>query len=163
MNSQFYSGVKPTLRPELILPEVTIIMPVYKESLDTVISPTVKSLNEAITTYERQGGSARILVCEDGMQCISLELQEARRDFYDRQGIAWVARPPHSADFERKGRFKKASNMNFAMELSLRVEELMAETEGTDGSIEEVSYKQAFQKTVEQSEGRAWAEGDIRM
>jgi hypothetical protein len=163
MNSQFYSGIRPTPRPELALPEVTVIMPVYKESLETVIAPTVKSLNEAITTYERQGGSARILVCEDGMQCISSELQGSRRDFYDRQSMAWVARPPQSADFERKGRFKKASNMNFAMELSLRVEELMTEAGTTDERTEEVSYRQAFDKAVEQSQGRAWAEGDIRM
>jgi hypothetical protein len=164
INSRFYSGKRPEPRPNIILPEFTVVMPVYKESLEAVIMPTVDSLNQAILSYERQGGCARILICEDGMQCISPDLQAARKDYYERQSIAWIARPPHSDDYTRKGRFKKASNMNFACELSLRVEELMEsrrdESDDTSGGIE---YEEALDMAIKESEGKAWAAGNIRM
>lgn len=38
------------------------------EPLTTVIMPTIESLEAAIRTYEWQGGSATIIVCDDGMQ-----------------------------------------------------------------------------------------------
>lgn len=98
------------------------------------------------------------------MQCISPDLQAARKDYYERQSIAWIARPPHSDDYTRKGRFKKASNMNFACELSLRVEELMEgrrdESDDTSGGIE---YEEALDMAIKESEGKAWAAGNIRM
>jgi hypothetical protein len=164
MNSQFYSGKRPEPRPNIVLPDFTIVMPVYKESLEAVIMPTVDSLNQAILTYERQGGSARILICEDGMQCISPELQSARKDYYERQSIAWIARPPHSDAYIRKGRFKKASNMNFACELSLRVEELMAgRQDESDGARDGIEYEEALDMAMKESEGKAWAAGNVRL
>ena len=40
--------------------------------------------------------------------------------------IGWVARPKHGDDgFIRKGKFKKASNMNFALNISQKVEALL--------------------------------------
>lgn len=41
-------------------------MPVYKEGLCGVIEPTVRSIKQAITTYELQGGSANLFVNDDG-------------------------------------------------------------------------------------------------
>ncbi len=70
-------------------------MPVYKEGLDAVLKPTVISLKAAISTYEMQGGTANIFVNEDGMQLISEEEAQKRRDFYDEHNIGWVARPGH--------------------------------------------------------------------
>lgn len=90
--------------------------------------------------------------------------------------LAYVSRPPHGKDgFERKGRFKKAGNLNFCNTLSLRVEDLMDEMraevmEEEEKVIENWSdldekrlYDLALEKAVEESEGRAWAAGNIRM
>ena len=44
------------------------MMPVYMEPLSSVIIPTVESLEAAIRTYEWQGGTAAIFICDDGLQ-----------------------------------------------------------------------------------------------
>jgi hypothetical protein len=49
LNSKYYSGEKPTIQPA-VLPTFSVILPVYKESLATVIEPTVASLKQAIKT-----------------------------------------------------------------------------------------------------------------
>jgi hypothetical protein len=46
-------------------------------------------------TYERQGGTASILVCEDGMQIWDEETANIRKAYYDSRAIGWVARPKH--------------------------------------------------------------------
>jgi hypothetical protein len=50
LNSKYYSGKKPTIQPA-VLPTFTVIIPVYKESLDTVIKPTVASIKQAMKTW----------------------------------------------------------------------------------------------------------------
>lgn len=71
-NSRYYSGKAPRkLNRDTFgkpLPHVTVQMPVYKEGLHTVIEPTVRSLKQAISTYELQGGSANIFVNDDGSE-----------------------------------------------------------------------------------------------
>jgi cellulose synthase/poly-beta-1,6-N-acetylglucosamine synthase-like glycosyltransferase len=126
-NSKYYSAVRPVPNPELDqrLPHITIQMPVYKEGLEGVLAPSVESLKKAMKTYARQGGTSTIFVNDDGLQLLSPDQRAARMAFYSNHGIGWVARPPHSADadgFKRAGRFKKASNMNYAMSLSLKLE-----------------------------------------
>ncbi|WWD07950.1 hypothetical protein V865_006058 [Kwoniella europaea PYCC6329] len=173
-NSSFYSGKAPT-RMTGRLPHITIQMPVYKEGLEGVIIPTVESLKKAITTYERQGGSVNIFVFDDGMQLWDEEEQEIRKAYYDRNNIGWTARPKHGKDgFIRKGRFKKASNMNFGNNLSLRVEEIMDELrpaadeqsdpnwQWTDEDEREI-YDEALATALEESQGIAWAAGNIRI
>ncbi|TYJ52433.1 hypothetical protein B9479_006974 [Cryptococcus floricola] len=174
-NSAFYSGKSPS-RMSGRLPHITIQMPVYKEGLEGVIIPTVESLKKAITTYERQGGSVNIFVFDDGMQLWEEEEQEIRKAYYDRNNIGWTARPKHGKDgFIRKGRFKKASNMNFGIRLSLRVEEIMDELRPlseeksddpewgwTDDDEREI-YGEALSKALEESDGIAWAAGNIRV
>lgn len=63
-NSRYYSGKKPNLRRAYAEgfepPHVTIQMPVYKEGLEGVIMPTVKSLKMAISHYESHGGKMKI-------------------------------------------------------------------------------------------------------
>jgi cellulose synthase/poly-beta-1,6-N-acetylglucosamine synthase-like glycosyltransferase len=56
---------------------------------------------------------ANVLVCDDGMELIEDEEQVERRDFYDSnsQYLKWVARPAGG----RRGCFKKAGNINFAL------------------------------------------------
>jgi hypothetical protein len=73
-------------------------------------------------TYARQGGTSAIFVHDDGMQLISEEDRTKRVNFYADHNIGWVARPPHSNEadgFKRAGRFKKASNMNYGLRVSM--------------------------------------------
>lgn len=61
-NSRYYSGKRPSLRQAYAQgfepPHVTIQMPVYKEGLEGVIMPTVRSLKMAISHYESHGGKS---------------------------------------------------------------------------------------------------------
>ncbi|KAJ4352796.1 hypothetical protein N0V95_003958 [Ascochyta clinopodiicola] len=175
-NTKYYSGKAPrrlqrdTFGP---LPHVTVQMPVYKEGLRAVIEPTVRSIKQAISTYELQGGTANIFINDDGMQLISEEEARARQEYYDENQIGWVARPKHNpkpADgekmFIRRGKFKKASNMNYAMRLSVQVEEILAAYPRHDQWTqhdENNAYKSAMQRLLAEREGEAWSEGNIRM
>lgn len=174
-NSKYYSGRSPRrLRGFETLPHVTIQMPVYKEGLAAVIRPTVQSLKQAISTYEMQGGTANIFINDDGMQLLEPELAQARRDFYEENKIGWVARPAHNPDgkkkdlpvFERRGKFKKASNMNYALHVSNRVEDklkLVQRPPGWNMYDEAAAYEKALKEVIEEDEGRTWADGNIRI
>ena len=63
---------------------------------------------------------------------MSTKDRNARIAFYANHGIGWVARPKHddsSPDgFKRAGRFKKASNLNYGLALSLKMEKHLANT-----------------------------------
>lgn len=77
--------------------------------------------------------------------------RDARLAFYDANGIGWVARPADGESsangdgttFVRAGRFKKASNMNYALALSRKTErhlkEMTASGETTIGMSARVS------------------------
>ncbi|KAF2769078.1 hypothetical protein EJ03DRAFT_343541 [Teratosphaeria nubilosa] len=174
-NTKFFSGAKPKrLRRDAgPLPHVAIQMPVYKEGLEAVIVPTIRSLKAAISTYEMQGGTANIFINDDGMQLISEEQARARQDFYDEHNIGWVARPKHnpkpsdgSEPFLRRGKFKKASNMNYAMWVSVRVEDKLAVLERHESwnqELEANAYRDALQEVVEEDQGRTWADGNVRI
>ncbi|KAL7424393.1 hypothetical protein Q5752_000075 [Cryptotrichosporon argae] len=171
--SRYFSGVAPK-RTMGELPLVTVQLPVYKESLEEVLMPTVESLKKAITTYERQGGSVSVLVCDDGLQLLAADEADKRRRYYYDNNLAFVARPGHNVDgFVRKGRFKKAGNMNYAIALSLRVEEVMDDmrpaaiaakpddhfwSDYDEGCL----YDIALQHALDEREGKAWAGGNIR-
>ena len=170
-NSKFYSGVAPHrsgLTSER-LPHVTIQCPVFKESLQSVIMPTVQSLKLAISTYELQGGSANIFVNDDGMQLLSEEAKLLRCEFYEENDIAWVARPKHNPNpengepaFVRGGRFKKASNMNHGLAISVRVEEKLAALAQND-TDDIAAYQDCLQEVLNEDEVQTWAEGNIRI
>ncbi|KAI8953468.1 glycosyl transferase family group 2-domain-containing protein [Xylaria longipes] len=174
-NSKYYSGAPPKRldREHHTLPHVTIQMPVYKEGLKAVIIPTVQSLKQCISTYELQGGSANIFVNDDGMQLISPEEAQARREFYDENNIGWVSRPKHNPNpedgerpFLRRGKFKKASNMNYAMMVSNRVEDKLAQIQRPATWTQEdeyAAYEQCLAEILQEDEGRTWAEGNIRI
>jgi len=173
-NTKFYSGVAPKrLHADLVtLPHITIQCPVYKEGLIGVIEPTVRSIKAAISTYEMQGGTANIFINDDGMQLISEEEARARQDFYDEHNIGWVARPRHDPKgehgdpFLRRGKFKKASNMNYALWVSNRIEDKMNATpKHANWTNEEEAeiYVKALNEVVEEDEGRTWADGNVRL
>ncbi|EZF73045.1 hypothetical protein H105_04976, partial [Trichophyton soudanense CBS 452.61] len=174
-NSRFYSPVRPDLSQAYALgfkpPRITIQLPVYTESLTGVIIPTVTSLKAAISYYESHGGTATIFVNDDGLAYLTEEQREERISFYHDNNIGWVSRPKNNQDgYIRKGRFKKASNMNFALNVSNKVEdkllEMLAETlettEMIDASQEEAYYKLALQEVLG-SDSRIKAAGDIRI
>jgi cellulose synthase/poly-beta-1,6-N-acetylglucosamine synthase-like glycosyltransferase len=181
-NSKFYSAKapKPGRYPDLVLPHITIQMPVYKEGLKGVIIPTVTSVLAAIRHYEKLGGTASLYVNDDGMQLITPELAEARKAFYELNQIGWCSRPPHCTEegenyFLRKGQFKKASNMNYCLDFSIRVEDEYLKRvkdvcqsrsiEVQDLTIEEEDeiYHEARNFIVEGDNGRTWAAGDVRL
>jgi hypothetical protein len=110
INSKFYSAKAPPRILGGTLPHITIQCPVYKEGLSSVIAPTVKSIKQAISTYELQGGSANMFINDDGLQIIDEEERRARIEFYADHSIGWVARPRHGDNFIRKGKFKKVSH-----------------------------------------------------
>src|SRR6266850_304520 len=90
------------------------------------------SIKKAMQTYARQGGTSAIFVHDDGLQLISEQDREERIRFYADHGIGWVARPKHDdseGGFRRRGRFKKASNMNYGLALSLKMEEIIRRLE----------------------------------
>lgn len=174
-NTRFYSGQHPPrLSTTGILPHVTIQCPVYKEGLWAVIDPTIKSIKDAISTYEMQGGSANIFVNDDGMQLISPEEALERRQYYDEHNIGWVARPGHrqpwpsdpSKQYIRTGKFKKASNMNYALSVSNRIEDIMAATDRSDDwdrEKEQYVYWRAQGNILDADKGLTWAGGNVRV
>ncbi|PNH59857.1 hypothetical protein VD0002_g7723 [Verticillium dahliae] len=166
INSKFYSARPPPRLQGNILPHVTIQCPVYKEGLAGVIVPTVKSIKQAMSTYELQGGSANMFVNDDGLQLLSDEERRTRIEFYADNSIGWVARPKHGEDgFIRGGKFKKASNMNYGLMVSCKVEEkLLAINRGPEWSQndEAEAYELALKETLEENP-RAWADGNIRV
>ncbi|KAL4063684.1 glycosyl transferase family group 2-domain-containing protein [Scleroderma yunnanense] len=142
-NSRYYSAIPPEPNKEIdaTLPHITIQMPVYKESLDHVLRPSFESLKKAVQTYARQGGTSSIFVNDDGLRLLPPDEAAARINFYATHNIAWVARPTHSRHpksnpkgFSRAGRFKKASNMNYALDLSLRLERILEQLQSETSS-----------------------------
>ncbi|KAI1206660.1 glycosyl transferase family group 2-domain-containing protein [Annulohypoxylon truncatum] len=166
INSKFYSARPPPRLRTPTLPHVTVQCPVYKEGLAAVIQPTVRSIKQAISTYELQGGSANLFINDDGLQLISEEERRARIDFYADHSIGWVARPRHGENgFLRRGKFKKASNMNFALMISCKVEEkLSLYDRGPEWSQadEALAYERSLKEVLEE-DGRAWADGNVRV
>ncbi|KAJ6542316.1 glycosyl transferase family group 2-domain-containing protein [Mycena vulgaris] len=167
-NSVYYSAVKPPPNPAVdnALPHVTIQCPVYKESLHKTIAPSVLSVKKAMQTYACQGGTSAIFICDDGMQVISEEERKERIAFYTQHNIGWVARPGHNEDgFLRKGKFKKASNLNYGIALSLNLERHLAALEAAGVAendcecLEDNAMRLAVEKMYEESgwRHRPWA------
>jgi hypothetical protein len=94
--------------------------------------------------------------------------------YYKANNVGWCARPPHKKDgFLRKGQFKKASNMNYCLDFSIRVEdELMRmishfEKQNPDVEVtvakENELYSIAMEKIIASDEGRTMAGGNVRL
>ncbi len=116
----------------------------------------------------------------------------ARKTYYELNNIGYCSRPKHTYSkkkwyqrakthkdnpdgYIRKGQFKKASNMNYCLDFSIRVEDellrltevLCAETERTNEEItaeeENELYERALQTCIDQDEGRTIAGGNVRI
>jgi hypothetical protein len=138
------------------------------------------SIKKAMQTYARQGGTSALFVHDDGLQLISDNDREERIKFYENHGIGWVARPKHDnaeGGFKRRGRFKKASNMNYGLALSLKMEVIIRQLQIERGDkpslagsssradddaedIEEQALRMAIEETYEESGRRfqPWAQ-----
>ena len=113
-NSQYFSATKTPLPPEYSdYPMVVVQMPVYKESL-AVIEKTYGYVKKAMDCYIEKGGKAKLFICDDGLQLID---PEDRLRFYTNNNINFIARPAEN----RKGIFKKASNLNYALHVAAKV------------------------------------------
>jgi predicted ATP-dependent Lon-type protease len=107
------------------------------------------------------------------MCAISEEEAQLRRDYYHDNNIGWVARPKHEKGvFERKGKFKKASNMNFALNVANKVEDylqkMMDEETSSSGSeyvddekLDEM-YRSCLDRVLDE-DARVKAAGNVRM
>lgn len=168
-NSKYYSGMLPPRLEGVRLPHVTFQCPVYKEGLQGVIVPTVRSIKAAMTTYELQGGSCNLFINDDGLQLLDEAKRKARIDFYFDNNVGYVARPAHSnkrGGFQRRGKFKKASNMNYALMIANKVEDkLISLRRGPewDQKMEDKAYRAALQDVIEETGNVAWADGNIRL
>ncbi|ORY82430.1 glycosyl transferase family group 2-domain-containing protein [Protomyces lactucae-debilis] len=165
-NTKYYSAIAPPRRSNAQLPHITVQCPIYKEDLELVIEPALLSVKTAIKTYEMQGGSVNIFVNDDGMQVISARERQKRRQFYKHHNIGWVARPPDNEHFVRAGKFKKASNMNYAMYLSHQLEEALTgfvrPSYWTDGD-ETAKQAELTNDLLLQQQPPALGDGDIRI
>ncbi|KAG2368937.1 glycosyl transferase family group 2-domain-containing protein [Suillus spraguei] len=133
-NSRYYSAIPPPPNPAIdnALPHITIQMPVYKESLATVLTPSLTSLKTAMQTYARHGGTSSLFINDDGLRLLPPDQAKERIEYYATHGIGWIARPRHGHQgFMRAGRFKKASNMNYALDVSLRLERILEELQSS--------------------------------
>lgn len=88
----------------------------------------------------------------------------ARIEFYADHEIGWVARPRDGVGgFWRRGKFKKASNMNFGLIISCTAEETHAEVERSEDCIAEdeaQAYERCLMEVLEE-DCRAWADSRI--
>ena len=116
------------------------------------------SIKKAMQTYARQGGTSTIFVHDDGLQIISDKERDERIRFYADHGIGWVARPKEEKEeggFKRRGRFKKASNMNYGLALSLKMEEFIRKLELERGEKASVADSAADDDAIDDLEEQA--------
>ncbi|RAL67841.1 hypothetical protein DID88_008567 [Monilinia fructigena] len=147
-NSKFFSAKAPPRLLTSTLPHVTIQCP------------------KAISTYELQGGSANIFINDDGLQLLDEATRQQRMTFIADHGIGWTARPPNGQNgYERKGKFKKASNMNYGLALSNAIEEKLQDIQrpATWTQVDEVAAFESCLADVLDENPEAWAEGNIRI
>lgn len=126
-NSKFFSNDAGSSRVAFeagaSLPTFTVVIPVYKESLDSVIAPTLATLFCAISEYELLGGKVDVIIGDDGLQLIDDEEKIARVKLYDNYGTSWVARPKHTlGGYQRRGKLKWASNVNNTLNILRKIE-----------------------------------------
>lgn len=133
-NSQYYSAIKTPIPPDADLPLIVVQMPVYKEGLDEVIVKSYENVKRAMDYYASRGGQSKFFICDDGLQLIGDKEVRERLRYYQDNNIAFIARPPTN----RKGLFKKASNMNYSLDVSLKT---MAYIQNENLSKEEALYK----------------------
>lgn len=121
-NSKYYSCriIKKKL---VILPSITIQIPIYDENFKKVLRPTLRTCIEARDDYIKKGGKCNIIVNDDGIfKFINDDINKINKNndvverikYYKKYNICFTARRLKN----RAGRFKKASNMNFCFDIA---------------------------------------------
>eukprot|EP00877_Chromochloris_zofingiensis_P006822 jgi/Chrzof1/2393/Cz11g13140.t1 len=105
----------------------------------------------AVQHYISKGGVAKYVICDDGLQVISPDEAVDRLKFYKDNNIAFVARPPGN----RRGIFKKASNLNYQLNISEKVQQY-SEQHG-------MSAQQALHVVWEELNKEFVADGDLTL
>lgn len=110
---------------------------------------------------------------DDGFAFLPEAKREQRINFYHDNDIGWVARPKHNDNgYFRRGKFKKASKMNFVLNISQKVESILRtrvearlnseKSIRIDAFEEETIYKEALVEVLA-ADTRAIAAGNIRV
>ncbi|KAK3345106.1 glycosyl transferase family group 2-domain-containing protein [Neurospora tetraspora] len=142
VNSKFYSAKLPPRLQTPTLPHVTVQCLSTKKASPVSLLP--QSSRSSTPSPHRQ----------------------ERIEFYADHSIGWVARPRHGENgFQRRSKFKKAPNMNFALMISCKVEEKLSQIQRSpewSQHDEAQACERALQEVLEE-DGRAWTDGNIRM
>lgn len=191
-NTKYCSIIPETKSPEADWLDVTIQIPVYKESLVDVLMPTLRSCAASRDYYEKcTNKCCNIVVCDDGMMALlrdnfpaaemlwenivkthgrKLKLSKLlanvprasrqhlkglkskhvyevfhRMLYYYHHDIGFVAR----SMVDRRGKFKKASNLNGHLRLSLGAQQTV-EQAGGDRSV---TFEEALIEEVHNEDG----------
>lgn len=111
------NSVKSKQKNNIIL---TILVPVYDESFEKVLEKTLSNFVDICIDYNKKfDKKINILVCEDGLKAINNNNEiELRKNYYNsHKEIFYIAREKNN----RRGKFKKASNINFSMNIIKKV------------------------------------------
>lgn len=150
-NSQTYSTIPQELPDgfdKTSLPLVIIHIPIYKECFDNVIKPTIENVKLAIEHYKTFGGKCKLLISDDGYECIDDAEREKRLTYYVENNVHFVARPKQN----RKGVFKKASNLNYTLNIGTHIHKYIQNN---------LPSKIAYIKVWEDNNSEYHAGGDI--
>jgi len=104
-----YLSVNPPPIVDIPFINMTTIIPVYTENFDKIIKHTIEN---RIKTNEEYSGFTNIIICDDGLMKLPEE-QEKRIRHYKNNNINYVGRLLEN----RLGNFKKASNLDFTMNI----------------------------------------------
>ncbi|SPO41429.1 uncharacterized protein PSFLO_06911 [Pseudozyma flocculosa] len=156
-NSRYYSGraAQPPAG-NISLPHITIQVPVGCESMHRVIRPTLDSLRAAVTEYELRGGTASILIAEDGLALVDEEERAHRLNVYRRHDLAWIARPSSCGPSNGRNGTRKAASLNFAMRIGTAYEQGLASDPNQDAD-------DVLQRVLAQVHPEAQGEGNVRL
>ena len=97
--------------------DLMIQVPVYKESFEETIRPTLENAVAACERYiadvSGSSATARIFVNDDGLAVVSAEERRVRGEFYTSNSFVldYSSRPANG----RRGKFKKAGNLNHGL------------------------------------------------
>lgn len=109
---------------------------------------------------------------DDGFAYMNPEQQQIRANFYHDNNIGWVARPKNNSDcgYVRRGKFKKASNVNFALNVANKAEDELLrmlspslEKSNLIDPVEEETFYQLALSHILETDSRVKAGGNIRV
>ncbi|KAK7421131.1 hypothetical protein QQZ08_010060 [Neonectria magnoliae] len=135
-------------------------------------------LAEARKQYYRENGigfTARLPNKQSPKKKSWFKKSDASQDSQQEKSARTPQDVANEIGFERKGKFKKASNMNYGLAFSNRVEDEITRLSNLEcqkrdctqadltADDDDEIYQQALHNMLNEDEGRTWAEGNIRI